>query len=136
VTSHLKELSLNQSAGGPASFVYSNPTQSLDVHFVQSSTGPNGNPQPGGNKKKGRNNNRKGGKNNNKPKENGNNEKLNNNAREGKKERHKVKFHCNLCTDDHLIHLCPKLVETTRILSLPPSMLTNHFPHNQHMASS
>jgi hypothetical protein len=38
VTSHLKELSLNQSVGGPTSSVSSNPTQSTDVHSVQSST--------------------------------------------------------------------------------------------------
>jgi hypothetical protein len=79
----MKELSLNQSAGGPTSSVSSNPTQSVDVHSVQSSANPNGNQQPGGNKKKGRNN-RKGGKNGNKPKDNGNNEKTNNNVGEGK----------------------------------------------------
>jgi hypothetical protein len=84
-TRHLKELSLNQSAGGPASYVSYNPTQSVDVHYVQSSTGPNGNQQSSGNKKKGRNNNNKGGKNNNKPKDNGNNERMNNNVGEGKK---------------------------------------------------
>jgi hypothetical protein len=38
--------------------------------------------------------------------------------------------------DNHLTHLCPKLEEAARILSLPPVMLKNHFPHNQHMASS
>jgi hypothetical protein len=32
VTNQLKELSLSQSAGGPASSVSSNPTQSTDVH--------------------------------------------------------------------------------------------------------
>jgi hypothetical protein len=52
VTSHLKELSLNQSIGGKASSMSSNPTQSTDVNFVQSSANPNGNQQPGGNKKK------------------------------------------------------------------------------------
>jgi hypothetical protein len=136
VTSHLKELSLNQSVGGPTSSVSSNHTHSTDIHFMKSSTVPNGNQQPGGNKKKGRNNNHKGGKNNNKPKDNRNNEKTNNNDGEGKKERRKVKFPCNLCTDDHLTHLCPKLVEATRLLSLLPVMLTNPFPHNQHMALS
>jgi hypothetical protein len=135
VTSHLKELSLNQSAGGLASSMSSNPTQSMDVHSVQSWTGPNGNQQPGKNKKKGRNKNRKGGK-NNKPKDNGNNERMNNNASEGKKERRKVKFPYKLCTDDHLNHLCPKLAEATRLLSLVPSVLTNPFAHNQHLASS
>jgi hypothetical protein len=63
--------------------VNSNPTQSVDVHSVQSSTNPNGNQQPRGNKKKGRNS-RKGGKNGNKPKDNNNNEKMGSNAGEGK----------------------------------------------------
>ena len=63
----------------------STPTQSMDVHSVQSLTKLNGNQQPGGNKKKGRGNNRKSGKNNNKPKDNGNNKKSNNNVGEGKK---------------------------------------------------
>jgi hypothetical protein len=112
----------------------SNPTQSMDVHSMQSSTNPNGNQQLRGNKKKGRNNNHKGGK-NNKPKDNGNNENMNNNVGEGKKERCKVNFPYKLCTNDHLTHLCPKLVEDVRLLSLPPIVLTNPFPHNQHMAS-
>jgi hypothetical protein len=121
VTSHLKEFSLNEFARGTTSSIYSNTTQSMNVRFMQSSTDPNGNQQPGGNKKKGCNNNRKGGKNKNKPKDNGNNEKTNKNK---------------ICMDDHLTHLCPKLAEIVILLSLPPVMLTNPFPHNQHMASS
>jgi hypothetical protein len=46
-----------------------------------------------------------------------------------------VNFPCKLCIDDHLTHLFPKLMEFARILSLPPAVLTNPFPHNQHMAS-
>jgi hypothetical protein len=57
------------------------------------------------------------------------------NAGEGKKEKWKVKFRCKLCTDDQLTHLCPKLEEVARILSLPLIVLTNHFFHNHHMAS-
>jgi hypothetical protein len=53
-----------------------------------------------------------------------------------KKEMRKVKFPYNLCTDDHLTHLCPKILEAMRILSLPSVVLTNPFPHNQHTASS
>jgi hypothetical protein len=136
VTSHLKELSLNQSVGGPNYSVSSTPTQSTDVHSMQSSTNPNGNQKLEGNKKKGRGNNHRGGKNNSKPKDNGNNERSNNNVGEGKKERTKVKFPYKLCTNDHLTHLCPKLVEAARILSLPPIVLTNPFPHNQHMSLS
>jgi hypothetical protein len=47
-----------------------------------------------------------------------------------------VKFPCTICTDDHLTHLCPKLAEVARLLSLPSTMLTNPFPNNQHMDSS
>jgi hypothetical protein len=43
VTSHLKYLSLNQYAGGPTSSMSSNHTQSVDVHSVQLSIGPNAN---------------------------------------------------------------------------------------------
>jgi hypothetical protein len=52
VTSHLKELFLNQSIGRSSLSVSSNPTQSVDVHSVKSSTDPNGNQQLGKNKKK------------------------------------------------------------------------------------
>jgi hypothetical protein len=135
VTSQMKELSLSQSAGGPASFVSSNPTQLTDIHSVQSLANPNGNQQPGQNKKKGRNN-RKGGENGNKPKDNNNNEKMRNNVGEGKRERHKVKFPCHICTDDHLTHLCPKLIEAARLLAQSPVVLMNPFPHNQHLAWS
>jgi hypothetical protein len=136
MTRHLKELSLNRSTGGPNSSVSSSPTQLEYVHYVKASTNPNGNQQPGKNKKKGNNNNHKGGENNNKPKDNGNNERTNNNASEGKKERCKVKFPYKLCIDNHLTHLCTKIVKPGRLLPLPPAMLTNHFPHNQHMALS
>jgi hypothetical protein len=47
-----------------------------------------------------------------------------------------VKFPYNLCTNDHLTHLFPKIVEAAKILSLPPAVMTNPFPNNQHMASS
>jgi hypothetical protein len=46
-----------------------------------------------------------------------------------------VKFPCKLCKYDHLTHLCPKIEEASRLLSQPPTVLTNPFPHNQHMAS-
>ena len=61
VTSHLKELSLNHSAGGPNLSVSSNPTQLEDVQSVKLSTYPNGNQQLGRNNKNEHNNNRKGG---------------------------------------------------------------------------
>jgi hypothetical protein len=94
---------------------------------------PNGDQQPDGNKRNARNNHR-GGK--NKTKDKNNNGKNNDNVGEVTKEKCKVKFPCKICTNDHLTHLCPKLVEATRLLNLPPTVLTNPFPHNQHLASS
>jgi hypothetical protein len=123
-------------ARGPASSGSSKPTQSMDVHSVQSSKNPNGDQQLDGNKRKGRNN-RKGGKNNNnKPKDKDNNGKHNDNDGEGTKEKRKVKFPSKLCIDYHLTHLCPKLAKAARLLNLLPVVLTNPFPHNQHLASS
>jgi hypothetical protein len=131
MTNQLKELSLRQPVGGLASSLSSNPTHSTDVHSVQSSTNPNGIQPPRGNKKKGHNN-RKDGKNGNKSKDN--NEKTGNSAREGKREKRKVKFPCKICTDDHLTHLCPKLAEAVRLLSQSPVVLTNPSSHNEHLA--
>jgi hypothetical protein len=130
----LKYLSLSHHVAGHASALVSTTTQSADVHYVQSSSNPNGNQQPGDTKKKGRGNNHKGGKNNNKSKDETNNDGSNNNVGEGKKEKRKVKFPCKLCKDDHLTHLCPKIEESLRLLSHPPIVLTNSFLHNQHMA--
>jgi len=119
--------------GGPASSGSSKPTQSVDVHSLQSLKNPNGDQEPYGNKKKGQNYH-KGGKNNNKPKNKDNNGKHNDNIGEGKKEKRKVNFPCKLCTDDHLTHLCPKLAKAARLLNIPPAVLKNPFPHNQHLA--
>jgi hypothetical protein len=47
-----------------------------------------------------------------------------------------VKFPCNLCTNDYLTHLCPKLVKFVRLLSLPLVVLMNPFSHKHQMASS
>ena len=75
---------------------------------MKSSTNPIGNQQLGRNKKKGRGENRKGGMNNDiKPKDNANNDRLKVNVGEGKKEKKKVKFPCNICIDDHLTHFSP-----------------------------
>jgi hypothetical protein len=126
--------SATKSAGGSASSGSSKPTQSADVHFVQTSKNPNGDQQRDGNKRKGRNN-CKGGKNGNKTKDKDNNGKQNDNAGEGKKEKRKVKLPCKLCKNDHLTHLCPKLSEAMRLLNILPVVLTNPFPHNQHLAS-
>jgi hypothetical protein len=45
-----------------------------------------------------------------------------------------MKFPFKLCKDDHLTHLFPKIEEASRILSKSSIVLTNSFPHYQHMA--
>ena len=100
----------------------SHPTQMTDVLSVQL-LNPKGNQQPGRNKKKGKNN-RKGGNRN----ENDNNDKNNNNAKGHKKPKCKVKFPCNLCGDDHLIHLCPWMEYALKFIAQGPTVLTNPLP--------
>jgi hypothetical protein len=131
----LKYLSLSHPVAGQASTSSSTPTQLTDVHSIKSSANQNGNQQPRGNKRKGRGNNCKGGKNNNKAKDDTNNDRSNTSADEGKKEKQKVNFPCKICKDDHLTCLCPKIEESSRLLSQPHVVLTNLFPHNQHMSS-
>jgi hypothetical protein len=105
----------------------------MDLNSIQSLANPNGNQQPGGNKRKERGNNHKVGKNNNKSKDGTNNDRSNNNVGEGKKEKWKVKFPCKIYKYDHLTHLCPKIEESSRLLSQSPAVLTNPFSHNHHM---
>jgi hypothetical protein len=72
-STNLKSIDLaTKSTGGLASSVPSKITQSMDVHSVQLSKNPNGDQQLDGNKRKGQNN-CKGGKNGNKPKDKDNN---------------------------------------------------------------
>jgi hypothetical protein len=81
--------------------------QSLYVHFVQS-TSLKGTQQPRGKNNKGKD--KKGVVNNNK------NEKYHVNVGRAKKEKKKVKLPCNLCSEDHLTNLCPKMEETQCLL--------------------
>jgi hypothetical protein len=67
-----------------------------------------GTQQPGGKNKKGKD--KKGGGNNNK------NPKFDVNVGGAKKEKRKVKFPCNICSEDHLTHQCPKLEEAQCLL--------------------
>jgi hypothetical protein len=87
VRNRLKYLSLRPPIVGQASASSSAPTQSVDVHYVQSSANPNGNQQPRGNIRKRQGNNHKGGKNNNKAKDDTNNDISKNNVGDRKKEK-------------------------------------------------
>jgi len=74
-----------------------------DVHSVQS-TNPKANHQTEG-KKKQKNKKGKGDK------------KDANNDGDGKIEKRKVNFLCKICMDDHLTHLCPRLMESQNLLA-------------------
>ena len=50
-----------------------------------------------------------------------------------KKAKHKVKFPCKLCKDDHLTYLCPCIDEASRFLAQGPAVMTNPLPHNKNM---
>ena len=73
----------------------SQPTQMVNVISVQSSD------------QKGKNNHEGGNRN-----ENANtNDKNTRNAGGDKQSKHKAKFPCKLCKDDHLTYLCPRIDE-------------------------
>jgi hypothetical protein len=74
----------------------------LDFDIVQS-TSPKDTQQPGGKNKKGKD--KKGGGNNNE------NYKSDANVGGAKKEKKKVKFPCNICSEYHLTHEFPKMKE-------------------------
>ena len=95
------------------------------VLSVQSSD-QKGNQQPKQNRKKGKNNCKGGNKN-----ENATNHGKNAcDAGGDKQAKYKVKFPCNLCKDNHLTYLCPRIDESSRFLAQGPAVLTNPLPHN------
>jgi len=98
-------------------------TQTLEVHSVQSKNAKS-NQQPKG-KRKSKRKKDKGDK------------KAANNANEGKNEKKKVKFLCNICTDDHFTYQCPWLEEAHKILAQQHFVvLTNPFPQGKNMAQA
>ena len=98
------------------------------VLCVQSSD-QKGNQQLGRNNNKGKNN-RKGGNKN----ENANfSDKNDRNAGGDKQSKHKVKFPCKLCKEDHLTNLFPHMEDALRFMAQGPTVLTNPLPHNQNM---
>ena len=125
----MNQFSINQSASRQATNS-SQPTQTASVLSAQLSD-QKGNQQLGRNKKKGKKN-RKGGNRN----ENANsNDKNARNVGGDKHPKHKVKFPCKLCKDDHLTHLCPRMEDASRFIAQGPAVLTNPLHHNQNMNS-
>jgi hypothetical protein len=87
------------------------------------STNPKATQQPDGKKKQ-----RKKGKGDKKP---------TNNVGGGNTEKKKSKYPCNLCTEDHPTHLCPRLAEAQKLLAQQqPVVLTNPFPHGKNLTQA
>jgi hypothetical protein len=123
LTNQLQQLSIQQTVASQTPGSAAPATQMSDVHSVQSMN-PKGNQQSEG-KRKSKNKKGKGDK------------KVVNNVGEGKNEKRKVKFLCNLCTDDHLTHQCPRLEEAQNLLAQQqPVVLTNPFPQGKNMAQA
>jgi hypothetical protein len=123
LSNQLQQLSIQQTVANQTSSSVVPPTQTSDVHSVQS-TNPKANQQPEG-KKKQWNKKGKGDK------------KATNNVGGGKMEKKKSKYLCNLCMEDHLTHLCPRLVEAQKLLvQQQPVVLMNPFPQGKNMAQA
>ena len=50
-----------------------------------------------------------------------------------KQSKHKVKFPCKLCKDDHLTHLCPRMEDASNFIAHSPTVLTDPLLQNQNM---
>ena len=55
------------------------------------------------------------------------------NARGNKQPKHKVKFPCKLCKDDHLTHLQPRMEDGLKFIAQGPTVFKNPLPNNKNM---
>jgi hypothetical protein len=87
------------------------------------STNPKATQQPEGKKKQ-----RNKGKGDKKPTDN---------VRGDNTEKQKARYPCNLCMEDHLTHLCPRLAEAQMfVMQQQPAVLTNPFQHGQNLTQA
>jgi hypothetical protein len=122
LTKQLQQLSIQHSAASQATASAAPPTQTSEVHSVQT-TNPKANQQPEGKKKQ-----RKKGKGDKKP---------NDKAGEGTTEKRKARYPCNLCAEDHPTHLCPRLAEAQKFVTQQQqAVLTNPFQHGQNLSQA
>jgi hypothetical protein len=122
LTKQLQQLSIQHTAASQTTVLAAPPTQTSDVHTVQS-TNPKATQQPEGKKKQ-----RKKGKGDKKP---------TNNAGGGNTEKWKVRYLCNLCVEDHPTHQCPRLAEAQKFVTQQqPVVLTNPFQHGQNLTQA
>jgi hypothetical protein len=122
LTKQLQQLSIQHSAASQTTALAAPPTQTSDVHSVQS-TNLKDTQQPEGKKKQ-----CKKGKGEKKPTDN---------AGEGTTEKWKVSYPCNLCAEDHPTLLCPRLVEAqTFVTQQQQAVLTNPFQHGKNLTQA
>jgi hypothetical protein len=122
LTKQLQQLSIQHSAASQTTALAAPPTQTSEVHSVQT-TNPKANQQPEGKKKQ-----RKKSKGDKKP---------NDNAGEGTTEKRKARYPCNLCAEDHPTHLCPRLAEAQKFVTQQQqAVLTNPFQHGQNLTQA
>jgi hypothetical protein len=122
LTKQLQQLSIQHSAASQTTASAAPPTQTSEVHSVQT-TNPKANQQPEGKKKQ-----RKKSKGDKKP---------NDKAGEGTTEKRKARYPCNLCAEDHPTHLCPRLAEAQKFVTQhQQAVLTNPFQHGQNLTQA
>jgi hypothetical protein len=122
LTKQLQQLSIQHLAASQTTSLAAPPTQTSEVHSMQS-TNPKATQQLEGKKKQ-----RKKGKGEKKPTDN---------AGEGTMEKRKVRYPCNLCVEDHPTHLFPRLAEAqTFVTQQQQAMLTNPFQHGKNLTQA
>jgi ribosomal protein L44E len=122
LTKQLQQLSIQHSAAIQTTTVATPPTQTSEVHSMQT-TNPKANQQPEGKKKQ-----RKKGK---------GEKKTPDNAGEGTTKKWKVRYPCNLCVEDHPTHLCPRLAEAQKFVTQQQqAVLTNPLQHAQNLTQA
>jgi hypothetical protein len=122
LTKQLQQLSIQHTTANQTNTLAALPTQTSEVHTVQS-TNPKVTQQPKGKKKQ-----RKKGKGDKKPTDNAGRENM---------EKWKVRYPCNLCTKYHPTHLCPRLAEAqTFVTQQQQAMLTNPFQHGKNLTQA
>jgi hypothetical protein len=122
LTKQLQQLSIQHSAASQDTTSAAPPTQTSEVHSVQT-TNPKANQQPEGKKKQ-----RKKSKGDKKP---------NDKAGKGTTEKRKARYPCNLCAEDHPTHLCPRLAEAQKFVTQQQqAVLTNPFQHGQNLTQA
>jgi hypothetical protein len=63
--------------------------------------------------------------------------KSNDNVGGNNTEKWKVRYPCNLCMEDHLTHLCPRLAEAQKFVTQQQqAVLTNPFQHGKNLTQA